>query len=99
MSISIRTALAPEKHVRFSQSGLAVAGWARQHLDSPRTLDELWALAQRSQTRTTAFRRKTTNQAWAASFRFDDLVYAILLLFALGEVTMTEADRVKRVSR
>lgn len=43
MSMKIQTALMPHKHVRFSGSLIGIAGYVRQFLDVPISIDGLWA--------------------------------------------------------
>lgn len=86
--MSTPTALMPEKHVRFADSTLAVAGWARQQLGRPRTLDELLTHAHREANR--------GSHGWLKRVRFEDLVYASTLLFALGDIERGAEDRLVR---
>lgn len=41
--MKIQTALLPHKHVRFAGSLLGIAGYIRQFLDFPISIDALWA--------------------------------------------------------
>lgn len=70
----------PNKHVRFSDSILALAGFLRQFLDRPRSVDELWAIITDNKDR------------WPAQPTFTSLVLAIDTLFALGLVVPTGDD-------
>ena len=87
--MSTRSALAPDKHVRFADSTLALAGWVRSQVDTPKTIDELWTLA----------RRRERGQSWTRRARFEDVATAVVVLFALGEVKEAGDDRVVRGRR
>lgn len=80
--MSIQTILLPHKHVRFSDSIVGLAGHLRGLLNEPRTVDELWSLVD----------GKTTS--WPGSVSFTNLVLAIDVLFAIGQVELTADSRV-----
>ena len=77
-----RPALLPDKHIRFGQSILALAGWVRDRLDSPRTLDELWSLLRR--------------EPRLGEPPFDHLVFAVDLLYAIGQITLDDGGRIRK---
>lgn len=78
------TNILPHKHVPFSDSVLAFAGWLRRHLDQPRSVDELWAIANRE------------DSDWPTRPSFTTVVLAINTLYALGQITeVNESGRVE----
>jgi hypothetical protein len=83
--MSIQTALLPHKHVRFSESTLAVAGRIRTLLVEPRSVDELWSMVSHNADR------------WPSKPSFTQLVLALDVLYALGEIGATEDGRVFRI--
>ena len=85
MSMSIQTAILPHKHVRFCDSMLALAGFLRQLLEEPRTIDELWSLMSRD------------NSGWTVQPTFTPLVLAVNILFAIGQVEEAPNGRVRLV--
>ena len=42
MSMNTQTMLLPHKHIRFSNSLVAIAGYIRTIIDEPISIDELW---------------------------------------------------------
>jgi hypothetical protein len=72
--MSIRTALIPHKHVRFSDSIIGLSGYLRQLLSEPRTLDELWAQIDRD------------SSGWKSRPSFTHMVLAVDVLYAIGAV-------------
>lgn len=83
--MNIQTALLPHKHVRFCDSILALAGFLRQFLEEPRTIDELWSLIDRD------------NSGWPVRPTFTHLVLAVNILFAIGQVEEMSNGRVRLV--
>lgn len=43
MRMNIQTMLLPHKHIRFSNSLVAIAGYIRTIIDEPISVDELWS--------------------------------------------------------
>jgi hypothetical protein len=84
--MSIQTALLPHKHVRFSDSIIALAGLVRSRLVEPMTVDELWSDVSRRPA------------DWPGKPTFTHVVLALDVLFALGQVETSTIGRVKRVS-
>lgn len=80
--MNIQTALLPHKHVRFCESTIAVAGRIRRLLVQPRNVDELWAMI--------------SNNAddWPSLPSFTQVVLALDVLYAIGEVEATGDGRV-----
>ena len=72
--MSIRTALIPHKHVRFSDSIIGLSGYLRQLLSEPSTLDELWAQIDRD------------SSGWKSRPSFTHMVLAVDVLYAIGAV-------------
>lgn len=79
--MSVQNALLPHKHIRFCDSILALAGYLRQLLLEPHTLDELWVLIDRD------------GSGWPAKPSFNNIVLAIDVLFAIGQIYITQDGR------
>lgn len=86
MPMNIQTMLLPHKHVRFGSSLIAIAGSLRQHLQEPRTLDELWALIA-SEEKSTAIRPT-----------FTQVVLAVDILFSIRQAITSADGRIFLVS-
>lgn len=71
--------LLPHKHVRFGSSLIAIAGFARDFLHEPRSIDELWAMLDSDE------RKNLINPT------FTQLVLAVDILFSIG-VAASAAD-------
>jgi hypothetical protein len=84
--MTIQTALLPHKHVRFSDSIIALAGLVRSRLVEPMTVDELWSDVSRRPA------------GWPGKPGFTHVVLALDVLFALGQVEPAASGRVRRVS-
>jgi hypothetical protein len=80
--MNIQAALLPHKHVKFSASLIAVAGYVRGYLSEPRTVDELWSLIESNKQHT---KIKPT---------FTQLVLAVDILFAIQQVTANSDGRI-----
>jgi hypothetical protein len=74
-------ALLPNKHVRFCDSLLGLAGHVRVLLSQPRTVDELWTLME------------SDNSSWPMRPRFEYLLLSIDVLFALKQLTFSDTGR------
>nr|VFK65468.1 MAG: hypothetical protein BECKUNK1418G_GA0071005_106316 [Candidatus Kentron sp. UNK]VFK72414.1 MAG: hypothetical protein BECKUNK1418H_GA0071006_111310 [Candidatus Kentron sp. UNK] len=85
--MTIQTALLPHKHVRFSESIIALAGLVRKILVEPRTIDELWSDVTRSSTQ------------WPSEPSFTHLVLAVDVLFAIGQIEAAPGGRIRRNSQ
>jgi hypothetical protein len=83
--MNIQTALLPHKHVRFSESTLALAGRIRMLLVQPRSVDELWSMVSHNADR------------WPSVSSFTQLVLALDVLYAIGQVNATVDGRVFNV--
>jgi hypothetical protein len=84
--MNIRTALLPHKHISFSQSILGTAGMVRQFLTQPRTVDELLTLI------------RSDTAKWPAKPSFTEIILAVDLLYAIGEVVEAADGRVRRLT-
>jgi len=80
--MSIRTALIPHKHVRFSDSIIGLSGHIRQILKEPHTLDELWAQIDRD------------SFEWISRPSFLYMVLAVDVLYAIGAVELIGEGRI-----
>nr|VFK16157.1 MAG: hypothetical protein BECKLFY1418C_GA0070996_102120 [Candidatus Kentron sp. LFY] len=85
MPMTIQATLLPHKHVRFSDSIIALAGLIRSMLAEPRTIDELWSDITRSST------------PWPAKPSFTHLVLAVDVLFAIHQIEAAPGGRIRRV--
>lgn len=85
--MNIRTALLPHKHVRFSESTVALAGLVRELLTEARTVDELWVLIDQKRTE------------WPAKPSFTDIILAVDVLFAIKQVKAVSEGRVGRIDK
>lgn len=65
---------------------LALAGYVRQLVVEPRTVDELWALLDRD------------NSGWPTRPNFSHLVLAIDILYAIGQIRASQDGRVQVVA-
>ncbi|WP_419805715.1 ABC-three component system middle component 6 [Terriglobus sp.] len=83
MPMNIQTAILPHKHVRFSESLIAIAGLLRQRLSEPRTLDELWATVE------------SEGNGWPSKPSFTQVVLAVDVLFSIGQIRNAPGGRVQ----
>jgi hypothetical protein len=83
--MTILANLVPHKHVLFSASLLAVAGVVRAHLEKePTTLDELWV------------RMSKNAELSLVKPSFTEVILAVDLLFAVGQVDLNEFSQIQR---
>lgn len=80
--MNIQTAILPHKHVRFSESLLGIAGFIRQRLNQPRTVDELWTTVE------------TAGKQWPSHPSFTEVVLAVDVLFAIKQVRASADGRI-----
>lgn len=80
--MKIQTALLPHKHIKFSDSIIALAGFVRTLLEEPKSIDDLWI--------------ETANQ-WVTKVTFTHLVLAIDVLFAIKQIESISNGRLIRV--
>lgn len=83
--MKIQAALLPHKHIKFSDSIIALAGFARSLLDQPKSIDELWVEIM-----------KNANQ-WVTKVTFTHLVLAIDVLFAIKQIESISNGRLIRI--
>jgi hypothetical protein len=81
--MSIRAQLLPHKHIRFSESLIGLAGFVRQLLKEPHSIDELWEILNRDKS------------DWLYKPTFDQVVIAIVVLFALDQLVEVELGRLQ----
>lgn len=82
MLMNIQTMLLPHKHVRFSSSLLAIAGYVRELLSEPHTLDEIWTILE----------SKRSHSPIKPSFT--QLILAVDLLFAIRQAQSDAEGRI-----
>jgi hypothetical protein len=80
--MNIQQALLPHKHVRFSESTIAVAGFLRALLDEPRTIEELETLLH--------------GPRWPRRPSFTEIVFAADILYAIKEIRLLPDGRLER---
>ena len=85
--MNIQSALLPHKHVRFCESLVALAGYLRPMLSEPRTTDELWSMVQ------------THGGSWPNRPSFTQVILALDVLFAIGELRLVEDERLRGVGQ
>ena len=74
--------IVPHEHVRFCDSILGLAGFIRSLLVEPRTLDELCTIVAQK------------GAEWPGRPSFSQIALAVTLLFAIGQVTLVNEDRI-----
>lgn len=79
--MNIPAQLLPHKHIRFCESLIGLAGHIRQLLDKPRTIDELYSML------------NSSNSAWLYKPSFEQVVSAVVILFAIGQVAETDSNK------
>lgn len=75
----------PTKHLNFSESLLGFGGYILKCLEAPKTIDELW----------NKYQSDFDNGLYYAKHGFDNLVSAIIFLFAIGAVVEKEGEITK----
>lgn len=78
MRMNVQTMLVPHKHLRFSGSLIAVAGFVRKHISGTVSVDNLWAKVE------------SASINWPSKLSFTQFVYALDILFTLGVITSTD---------
>lgn len=74
LTMNIPAQLLPHKHIRFCESLIGLAGYVRQLLDTPKTIDDLYIVM------------NSPNSTWLYKPTFEQLVSAVIILFAIGQV-------------
>lgn len=69
--------LMPDKHIRFSESLLGLGSYVLDSLSAPQTIDDLWE----------GFGKARKAGTYPAPHTFENLVFAVDILFAIGAVT------------
>ena len=80
--MNIQTAILPHKHVRFSESLLGIAGFIKQRLNQPRTVDELYTTVE------------SEAKEWPSRPSFTEVVLAVDVLFAIKLVRESSDGRI-----
>lgn len=78
--------LLPDKHIRIAESLLGLGTFVLEALNTPRTLDDLWA----------ALQRDVKDGTYPAHQTFENLVLSIDVLFAMGAVRMIDSGALQR---
>lgn len=83
MSLKIQTALLPQKHIDFSQSTVGLAGQIRKVVAArPKRFDEIWSDV-------------TDAKEWPAKVGTQQILHALILLFAIGQLVLEEDGKVR----
>jgi hypothetical protein len=72
--MNIPAQLLPHKHIRFCESLIGLAGYVRQLLETPKTIDDLYLIL------------TSSNSTWLYKPTFEQLISAVIILFAIGQV-------------
>lgn len=81
--MNIPAQLLPHKHIRFCESLIGLAGCVRQLLNNPLTIDELYSLL------------NSQDSVWLYKPSFEQLVSAVVILFAIGQVIETDDNKLQ----
>ena len=76
----------PRKHITLHESLLGLSSYVLEHLEQPKTVDELWG----------GFTRINNTPQYPAYQTFDNFVLAIDFLYMSGKVSLTDAGEVQR---
>lgn len=87
MRMNTQTMLLPHKHVRFSNSLVAIAGYVRTIIDEPTSIDELWLKVEQ---------RKNTELIKPS---FTQFIFAIDILFCIKQIIVDEEGRINLTAR
>lgn len=82
MLMNIQAMLLPHKHVRFSNSLIAIAGYIRSLIDGPVSIEELWLKIER--------KNKTT----IITPSFTQFMLAVDILFCIKQITLDNENRI-----
>lgn len=85
--MNIPAQLLPHKHIRFCESLIGLAGCIRQLLDKPRTVDDLYSIL------------NAPNSAWLYKPSFEQVVSAVVILFAIGQITETDNNKLHIIEK
>jgi hypothetical protein len=81
--MNIPAQLLPHKHIRFCESLIGLAGYIRQLLNNPLTIDELYSLL------------NSQDSIWLYKPSFEQLVSAVVILFAIGQIIETDNNKLQ----
>lgn len=81
--MNIPAQLLPHKHIRFCESLIGLAGYIRQLLDKPRTIDELYSIL------------TSSDSTWLYKPSFEQVVSAVVILFTIGQITETNNNKLQ----
>lgn len=81
--MNIPAQLLPHKHILFCESLIGLAGYVRQLLNEPRTVDDLYLLLNNS------------GSDWLYKPSFEQLVSAVVILFAIGQIIETDNNKLQ----
>ncbi len=85
--MNIPAQLLPHKHIRFCESLIGLAGCIRQLLDKPRTVDDLYSIL------------NSSNSVWLYKPSFEQVVSAVVVLFAIGQIAETDNNKLHLVEK
>lgn len=85
MRMNIQTMLLPHKHIRFSSSLVAIAGYILTIIDEPVSLDELWLKIE----------QKRAIDSIKPSFT--QYIFALDILFCIKQIVVDEDGRIDLV--
>jgi hypothetical protein len=78
--------LLPDKHIKLAESLLGLGGFALEALETPKTIDSLWA----------EFQEASSTNRFPAYHSFENLVLAVDFLFSIGAVTAGRNGKLTR---
>ena len=81
--MNIPAQLLPHKHIRFCESLIGLAGYIRQLLNNPLTIDELYLLLD------------NPDSTWLYKPSFEQVVSAVVILFAIGQISETDNNKLQ----
>ncbi|WP_145526433.1 ABC-three component system middle component 6 [Yersinia rohdei] len=87
MRMNIQTMLLPHKHIRFSNSLVAIAGYIRTIIEEPLSIDELWLKVEQ---------KKATELIKPS---FTQFIFAIDILFCIKQIVVDEEGRINLTAR
>lgn len=81
--MNIPAQLLPHKHIRFCESLIGLAGYIRQLLNKPLTIDEVYTLL------------NSSDSVWLYKPSFEQVVSAVVILFAIGQISETDNNKLQ----
>ena len=82
--MTIQAALIPNKHTRFNDAIITLAGRLIPLLEQPHTIDELWAIV------------SNCAKNWGFAPSFTHLVLAVDTLFAIRQIELVADGRIQK---